>query len=94
MICYYYVDFPFHINEDYSNRFHETLEGYAASTNRYSVDECFMSLAGMTHLIDPERYGREIRATLQHNLSLTCGVGVGISKTLALYSDQVFCDFF
>ncbi|MBL5885584.1 translesion error-prone DNA polymerase V subunit UmuC [Lelliottia aquatilis] len=73
----------FTLYEDYSNRFHETLEGYAAATNRYSVDECFMSLAGMTHLIDPERYGREIRATLQHNLSLTCGVGVGISKTLA-----------
>lgn len=73
----------FTLYEDYSNRFHETLEGYASRSNRYSVDESFMSLAGMSHLVDFEQYGREIRATLQHNLSLTCGVGVSKSKTLA-----------
>lgn len=69
--------------EDYSNRFHETLEKYASRTTRYSIDEAFLSLAGMTHLVDFEQYGREIRATLQHNLSLTCGIGAAKTKTLA-----------
>lgn len=69
--------------EDYSNRFHETLEKYASRTTRYSIDESFLSLAGMTHLVDFEQYGREIRATLQHNLSLTCGIGAAKTKTLA-----------
>lgn len=69
--------------EDYSNRFHETLEKYASRTTRYSIDEGFLSLAGMNHLVDFEQYGREIRATLQHNLSLTCGIGVAKTKTLA-----------
>ncbi|MGZ7255946.1 Y-family DNA polymerase, partial [Streptococcus pyogenes] len=52
-------------------------------TTRYSIDESFLSLAGMTHLVDFEQYGREIRATLQHNLSLTCGIGAAKTKTLA-----------
>nr|UGK56365.1 hypothetical protein [Escherichia coli] len=34
----------FTLYEDYSNRFHETLEGFAEDTDRYSVDESFMLL--------------------------------------------------
>lgn len=73
----------FTLYEDYSNRFHETLESFACESSRYSVDESFLSLKGMGKLVDFEEYGRTIRETLQHNLSLTCGVGCGKSKTLA-----------
>ncbi|HHC0161180.1 hypothetical protein L1045_24875 [Escherichia coli] len=84
----------FTLYEDYSNRFHETLEGFAEDTDRYSVDESFMLLKNMDKIVDFEEYGCLIRRTLLHNLSLTCGIGVSTTKTLALYSDQVFCDFF
>ncbi|HDQ6085708.1 TPA: Y-family DNA polymerase [Shigella flexneri] len=73
----------FTLYEDYSNRFHETLEGFAEDTDRYSVDESFMLLKNMDKIVDFEEYGCLIRRTLLHNLSLTCGIGVSTTKTLA-----------
>lgn len=73
----------FTLYEDYSNRFHETLESFAPQSSRYSIDENFMLLKNMNKIIDYEDYGRLIRSTLLHNLSLTCGVGCSSTKTLA-----------
>ncbi|MGT2397400.1 hypothetical protein ACVDHD_23430, partial [Enterobacter roggenkampii] len=47
------------------------------------MDENFMLLKNMNKIIDYEDYGRLIRSTLLHNLSLTCGVGCSSTKTLA-----------
>ncbi|WP_259280708.1 hypothetical protein [Salmonella enterica] len=64
----------FTLYEDYSNRFHETLEGFAEDTDRYSVDESFMLLKNMDKIVDFEEYGCLIRRTLLHNLRSPAGL--------------------
>ncbi len=76
----------FTLYEDYSNRFHETLESFAPQSSRYSIDENFMLLKNMNKIIDYEDYGRLIRSTLLHNLSLTCGVGCSSTKPRLNYA--------
>lgn len=68
---------------DYSNRFHELLSNYAYASDRYSVDESFLLMSGMDKLVDFQQYGQTVRESLKSNLSLTCGVGVAKTKTLA-----------
>ena len=40
--------------------------------------------------MDLEDFGRQLRGHVLSGTGLTIGVGFGATKTLALYSDQVF----
>lgn len=47
------------------------------------MDEIFASLHGMTHLIDYQDFGRELRQSVLQQTSLTCGVGIAPTKRFA-----------
>jgi len=79
---------------DMSNRVMTTLEEMSPQVEIYSIDEAFSDLTGVRNCRDLTEFGKEIRATVLKRTHLTVGVGIAQTKTLALYSDQVFCDFF
>lgn len=79
---------------DMSNRVMSTLEEMLPRCEIYSIDEVFCDLTGVRNCRDLTEFGREIRATVLQRTHLTVGVGIAQTKTLALYSDQLFCDFF
>ncbi|EMX5186121.1 translesion error-prone DNA polymerase V subunit UmuC (plasmid) [Citrobacter freundii] len=67
---------------DFSTRFHSIVGACVPRHEVYSVDEIFASLHGMTHLIDYQDFGRELRQSVLQQTSLTCGVGIAPTKTL------------
>ncbi len=77
-----------------SNRVVALLEELSPRVEQYSIDECFLDARGFGHCMDLEDFGRQLRGHVLSGTGLTIGVGFGATKTLALYSDQVFCDFF
>ena len=77
-----------------SNRVMSHLEELAPRVEQYSIDEMFLDVAGIDSCIAFEDFGRQLREHVLRHTALTIGVGMGPTKTLALYSDQVFCDFF
>lgn len=76
---------------DLSHRVMQTLMDLAPRVEIYSIDEAFIELPDEGSF---EVLGHQIRDAVRRNTGLTVGVGIGPTKTLALYSDQVFCDFF
>ncbi len=79
---------------DMSKRVMDTLEYLCPRVEIYSIDEAFCDLTGVRNCRDLTSFGQEIRQTIARDTRLTVGVGIAQTKTLALYSDQVFCDFF
>lgn len=77
-----------------SNRVMAHLEELAPCVEQYSIDEMFLYIKGIDRCINFEDFGRQVREHVLSGTGLTVGVGMGPTKTLALYSDQVFCDFF
>lgn len=75
---------------DMSHRVMTTLEELTPRVEIYSIDEAFCDLTGVSNCLNLEAFGREIRQTLLQRTHLTVGVGIAPTKTLALYSDQVF----
>lgn len=75
---------------DMSHRVMTILEELTPRVEIYSIDEAFCDLTGVRHCRDLTDFGKEIRATLLQRTHLTVGVGIAPTKTLALYSDQVF----
>lgn len=68
---------------DMSNRVMTTLEEMSPRCERYSIDELFCDLTGISHCRDLTDFGREIRATVLQRTHLTVGVGIAQTKTLA-----------
>lgn len=71
---------------DMSRRMLTLLQGYSPHVESYSIDESFLDLSGFP---DATGYGRVIRANLIRRLKITCGVGIGPSKTLAKFANHI-----
>lgn len=62
------------------------LQDMCPQVESYSIDESFMNLAGYA---DPTVYGYSIRARLQQDIKITCGVGIGPTKTLSKFANHL-----
>ncbi len=87
---------------DMSNRMMAVLGQYSPDQEIYSIDECFLGLAGFAH-IDLLDYGKAIRTRVRQWLGLPVCVGIAATKTLAklanhcakkgLAGEEGVCDF-
>ncbi|QPJ64695.1 MAG: Y-family DNA polymerase [Candidatus Nitrohelix vancouverensis] len=73
---------------DMSNRVMSLLSRFSPHQEVYSIDECFLDLAGfqrwgLTH------YGQGIRSTVRQCVGLPVCVGIGSSKTLAKLANHL-----
>jgi len=60
------------------------LGEFSPLVEQVSVDEAFVDLAGTEHLFgDPEQAARGMKERIRERTSLTCSVGVSISKLIA-----------
>jgi DNA polymerase V len=66
---------------DMSGRVMNTLGKLAPELEVYSIDEAFLSLAGLSFPLDA--YGREIRETVLNHIGMPVSVGIGPTKVLA-----------
>ncbi|MND89525.1 DNA polymerase V subunit UmuC [compost metagenome] len=75
---------------DLSERVMTTLEEMAPAIDIYSIDEAFVNLTGIAGCMPLEAFGHQMRDRVYKITGLRVGVGIAPTKTLALYSDQVF----
>lgn len=73
---------------DMSNRVMAILSAFSPRQEVYSIDECFLDLAGMAHR-DLTRYAQEIRQRVRQWLGMPVCVGIAASKTLAKLANHV-----
>ena len=71
---------------DMSARMLAILQKLCPDVESYSIDESFLKLDGFG---DVTALGYEIRQTLQQHIKVTCGVGIGPSKTLAKFANHI-----
>lgn len=75
---------------DMSNRIMAILRGYSPHVEVYSIDESFVSLAGIGSLwATPTAMGQDMRAKILKWTSLPVCVGIGSSKTQAKLANHV-----
>ncbi len=72
---------------DLSNRVMQTLEGFSPHLEIYSIDEAFLSLAGIKG--DLRDYGHSMRKAVQQCVGLPVGVGIAPTKTLAKLASYI-----
>jgi len=68
---------------DISARVMATLEEMAPRVEVYSIDEAFLDLTGVDHIIELDLFGRQVRETVGRYTGITVCVGIAPSKTLA-----------
>lgn len=66
-----------------SNRVVALLEELSPRVEQYSIDECFLDVSGISHCMDLEAFGAQMREHVRNGTGLTIGVGIGATKTLA-----------
>jgi DNA polymerase V len=66
---------------DLSARLMAILARFSPRQEVYSIDECFLDLAGRA--VNPTAYGQAMRQRVDRGLGLPVCVGIGASKTLA-----------
>lgn len=71
---------------DMSNRMLRVLQQHAPDVEAYSIDESFIDLQGFQ---DMTGRGRAMRADILRRLHITCGVGIGPTKTLAKFANHI-----
>lgn len=71
---------------DMSARMLAVLHDYCPAVESYSIDESFLKLDGFAQ---PTAHGQLIRAQLQQCIKITCGVGIGPTKTLAKFANHI-----
>ncbi len=81
---------------DLSSRVMKTLERFTPRLEVYSIDEAFLSLAGLN--VSLPLYGRTIRDTVKQHVGMPVGVGIAPTKTLAklashIAKKSVKCDY-
>lgn len=69
---------------DMSARMLQVLHELCPRVDSYSIDESFLDL---TEFPDLTAYGQMIRQTVQKRTHITCGVGIGPTKTLAKFAN-------
>ncbi len=67
---------------DMSNRMMAVLGEHSPDQEIYSIDECFLELAGFTHL-DLVEYGQSLRRQVGRWIGIPVCVGIAATKTLA-----------
>lgn len=73
---------------DMSARMMQTLGEFSPDIEVYSVDECFLGLTGF-HGFDLIHYGHIIKNTVKQNVGIPCGIGMGVTKTLAKLANRI-----
>ncbi len=73
---------------DMSNRVMTILSAFSPRQETYSIDECFLDLAGLEHH-NLTRYGQEIRQRIRRWTGIPVCVGIAASKTLAKLANHV-----
>ncbi len=71
---------------DMSARMLSILQDMCPRVESYSIDESFLNLAGYA---DASAYGYLIRQRLQQDIKVTCGVGIGPTKTLSKFANHL-----
>lgn len=71
---------------DISRRLREVLMQAAPRVLPYSVDEAFLDLAGVP---DATGLARRLRVDLLQRIKLSCGIGIGPSRTLAKFANHI-----
>jgi DNA polymerase V len=74
---------------DMSQRVMDTLSEFSPDIEIYSIDEAFLSLAGMNHLNLLE-YGHKIKNRIKQYTGIPVSVGIAPTKTLAKIANR-FC---
>ena len=72
---------------DLSDRLMAVLGAFSPRQEVYSIDECFLDLAGRAE--NPTAYGQAMRQRAAHWLGLPVCVGIGASKTLAKLANHL-----
>ncbi len=73
---------------DLSDRVMTLLTEMSPAIEMYSIDEAFIDVTGVQNCMPLEAFGHQMRDRIRKETGLTVGVGIGPTKTLALYSDQ------
>ena len=73
---------------DLSQRFMRVLSQFSPCQEVYSIDECFLDVAGFNHL-DLTGYGQQIRQRVSQWVGLPVCVGIAPTKTLAKLANHV-----
>ncbi|MEP7730804.1 translesion error-prone DNA polymerase V subunit UmuC [Marinomonas primoryensis] len=68
---------------DLSNRVMTIIEQEAPRVEVYSIDEAFMDLTGVDHVVDLLTFGKQVKAKVDQWTGITVGVGIAPTKTLA-----------
>ena len=68
---------------DLSNRVMTILEEEAPRVEVYSIDEAFMDLTGVNHVVDLLAFGKRVKTKVDQWTGITVGVGIAPTKTLA-----------
>jgi DNA polymerase V len=72
---------------DMSNRMMSILSQFSPDQEIYSIDECFLGLAGFEHY-DLTAYGQEIRNRVRKWIGIPVSIGFAPTKTLAKMSNN------
>lgn len=72
---------------DMSNRLMAIAAGLGPSQEVYSIDECFVGLAGMRG--DLRDRAQRLRARIQQWIGIPCGIGIAATKTLAKLANHI-----
>lgn len=72
---------------DMSSRVMQTLSHFTPNMEVYSIDEAFLSLAGLGRDLDV--YARQIRATVKKWTGIPVSIGIGPTKTLAKVAARI-----
>lgn len=68
----------------YSARFMEILREYSPDVEQYSIDEAFMDMSGMEHLIgNPVAFAHKLKNRINRELGFTVNIGISDKKYLA-----------
>ncbi|MEL0636288.1 translesion error-prone DNA polymerase V subunit UmuC [Marinomonas sp. TI.3.20] len=68
---------------DLSNRVMTIIEEEALRVEVYSIDEAFMDLTGVDHVVDLLTFARQVKAKVDKWTGIAVGIGIAPTKTLA-----------
>lgn len=71
---------------DMSARMLHVLQDLCPEVESYSIDESFLNVQGMSDLTE---FGYHLRSELRRRSLMTCGVGIGPTKTLAKFANLI-----
>lgn len=71
---------------DMSARLMEVLQDHCPTVEPYSIDEAFLDLTGLTDLT---ARARDLREAIRRRALLSCGIGIGPTRTLAKFANHV-----